>query len=133
MQKTPVSKEEEIQDFVEKHPKILGKSIFIIGREVRTVDGNFIDLLGLNHNGDTIIIEFKRDQTPRKVIAQILEYAEWISNSTGADELNKIAKIKHLSDFPSLWKKYESEFGETPFFNEHQQLFIVAEKNRSNY
>ena len=90
---TPVSKEFEIHDFVEKHTKILGKDIFIIGREVRTVDGNFIDLLGLNSNGDTIIIEIKKDQTPRKVIAQILEYAEWISNSTGSDELNKIAKI----------------------------------------
>jgi len=126
--KTPVSTEFEIHDFIEKHPKILGKNIFIIGREVRTVDGNFIDLLGLNHNGDTIIIEIKKDQTPRKVIAQILEYAEWVSNTTGSDELNKIAKIKHLNDFPSLWKKYESEFGEIPDFNEHQQLFIVAEK-----
>ena len=125
---TPVSKEFEIHDFVEKHTKILGKDIFIIGREVRTVDGNFIDLLGLNSNGDTIIIEIKKDQTPRKVIAQILEYAEWISNSTGSDELNKIAKIKHLTKYPSLWKKYESEFGEIPDFNEHQQLFIVAEK-----
>ena len=125
---TPVSTEFEIHDFIEKHPTILGESIFIIGREVRTVDGNFIDLLGLNKFGDTIIIEIKKDQTPRKVIAQVLEYAEWISNSTGSDELNKIAKIKHIGNFPSLWKKFESEFGEIPDFNEHQQLFIVAEK-----
>ena len=46
--KTPVTKELEIHDFVEKHPDILGKNIFIIGREVRTVDNNFIDLLGLH-------------------------------------------------------------------------------------
>ena len=82
----------------------------------------------MNHSGDTIIIEIKKDQTPRKVIAQILEYAEWISNSISSDELNKIAKIKHLTNYPSLWKKYETEFGEIPDFNEHQQLFIVAEK-----
>ena len=126
--KTPVSTELEIHNFIEKHPKVLGENILIIGREVRTADGNFIDLLGLNHSGDTIIIEIKKDQTPRKVIAQILEYAEWISNSISSDELNKIAKIKHLTNYPSLWKKYETEFGEIPDFNEHQQLFIVAEK-----
>jgi len=125
---TPVSKEVEIHDFIETYPEILGKNIFIVGREVRTVDGNFIDLLGLNHNGDTIIIEIKKDQTPRKVIAQILEYAEWVSNSIGLDELNKIAKISHLGDFSSLWKKYESKYDKTPEFNEHQRLFIVAEK-----
>jgi len=125
---TPVSTEFEIHDFIEKHPEILGKDIFIIGREVKTIGGSFIDLLGLNRNGDTIVIEIKKDQTPRKVIAQILEYAEWVSNSIGSDELNKIAKIKHLGEFPALWKKYESEFGEVPDFNEHQQLYVVAEK-----
>ena len=96
--KTPVSTEFEIHDFIEKHPEILGKNIFVVGREVKTVDGNYIDLLGLNPNGDTIIIEIKKDQSPRKVIGQILEYAEWISNSIGSDELNKIAKIKHLTN-----------------------------------
>ena len=126
--KTPVSTEFEIHDFIEKHPEILGKNIFVVGREVKTVDGNYIDLLGLNQNGDTIIIEIKKDQTPRKVIGQILEYAEWISNSIGSDELNKIAKIKHLTNYPTLWKKYESEFSGVPEFNEHQQLYIVAEK-----
>ena len=125
--KTPVTKEFEIHDFIEKHPEILGNDIYIIGREVRTVDGNFIDLLGLNQNGDTIIIEIKKEQTPRKVIGQILEYAEWI-NSIGSDELNKIAKIKHPTKFPSLWEKYKSDYNEIPAFNEHQLLFIIAEK-----
>lgn len=126
--KTPVSTEYEIHDFIERHPEVLEKNMFVIGREVPTGDGNFIDLLGLSNNGDTIIIEVKKDQTPRKVIAQILEYAEWVSNSIGSDELNKIAKRKHLTDYPSLWKKFESEFNEIPDFNEHQRLYIVAEK-----
>ena len=124
----PVTSEFEIHDFVEKHPSILGSDIFIIGREVKTMDGKFIDLLGLNSKGDTIIIEIKKDETPRTVIGQILEYAEWISHSVSLDELNKIAKIKHLTGYPALWNKYESEFGESPEFNEEQHLFIIAEK-----
>lgn len=124
----PVSTEFEIHDFIEKHPDILGKDIFIIGREVKTDDSSFIDLLGLNSQGNTIIIEIKKEQTPRKVIGQILEYAEWISTSIGSDELNKIAKIKHLSGFSSLWEKYKSESGHIPDLNEHQRLYIMAEK-----
>ena len=128
--KTPVSTEFEIHDFIEKHPTVLEKNLFIIGREVATGDGSSIDLLGLGKNGDTVIIEIKKDQTPRRVIAQILEYAEWVSNSIGSDELNKIAKKgKHLTNYPSLWKKYEAEFNEEiPDFNEQQRLYIVAEK-----
>ena len=45
--RTSAATEFEIHDFIEKHPKVLGEDIFIIGREVRTSDGNFIDLLGL--------------------------------------------------------------------------------------
>jgi len=126
--KISVSHELEMHDFIEKYPTVLEKNLFVIGSEVPTENG-FIDILGLNNKGDTIIIEIKKDQTARKVIAQILEYAEWVSRSISSDELNKIAKKgKHLTNYPTLWKKYESEFNEIPDFNEHQRLYIVAEK-----
>ena len=45
------------------------------------------------------------------------------------DDLNEIAKEKHLSNFPDLYKKYEQEFKIIPEpFNENHRLYIVAEK-----
>lgn len=126
-QKIPVKKEEEIEEFIENHPSILEKDMFIIGRQVETLQKTRIDLLGLDKEGNLIIIELKKDQTPRDVVSQILEYAAW-AEKIQYEELNKIAKEKHLGDYSDLYKKYEIEFDSVPeIFNESQKLIIVSE------
>ena len=49
--------------------------ILIIGRQIRTDLGGFIDLVGVDREGNAVVVELKRDRTPRDVIAQALEYA----------------------------------------------------------
>ena len=49
--------------------------ILIIGRQVRTDLGGFIDLLGVDREGSVVVVELKRDRTPREAVAQALEYA----------------------------------------------------------
>jgi len=87
-----------------------------------------IDLLGLDKNGNVIVIELKKQQTPRDVVSQILEYGVWAQDQT-MESLNKIAK-EHgkLGKFSSLWEKFEVETGTVPSFNENQRWYIVAEK-----
>jgi RecB family endonuclease NucS len=53
--------------------------ILIIGRQVATNFGGFIDLLGLNREGDVVVVELKRDRTPRETLAQALEYASFVA------------------------------------------------------
>lgn len=126
-QKIPVEKEEEIEEFIENHPSILEKDMFIIGRQVITPQNTRIDLLGLDKEGNLIIIELKKDQTPRDVVSQILEYGAW-AEKIQYEELNKIAKEKHLGKYSDLYKKYEIEFDSVPeVFNESQKLIIVSE------
>ncbi len=36
----------------------------------------FSDLLGLDKDGNIVIVELKRGKTPREVVAQLLEYAK---------------------------------------------------------
>ena len=69
-----VDKEIEIEEFLEKHPKILDKDIFIIGRQVPTATKTRIDLMGLDKDRNVVIIELKRGISARKVVSQILEY-----------------------------------------------------------
>ena len=37
----------------------------------------FPDLLGIDSEGNLVIVELKRDKAPREVVAQLLEYAAW--------------------------------------------------------
>jgi len=122
------SKEKDIEDYLEKHIEILDKDIFIIGRQVPTATKTRIDLMGLDRDGNVVIIEIKKGVSEREVVSQILEYGVW-AESIQYEDLNRIAKDKHLKDFQDLYKKYESDFKLVPDpFNRKQRLYIVAEK-----
>ena len=126
-EKIAAQKEKKIEDFIEKHPSILGEGIFIIGRQVSTSSSGIPDLLGLDQNGNLVIAELKKGLPARKIVAQIIEYATW-GEEQNQDTLNKIAKEKHLSGSQTLEKKFEKEFGTIPEpFNMYQRLFLIAE------
>ena len=56
----------------------------LIGRQVLTSFNKIIDLLAIDGTGSLIVIELKRDKTPREVIAQTLDYASWVKGLDGA-------------------------------------------------
>ena len=123
-----VEKEMHIEDFLEKHVNVLGADIFMIGRQVRTDGKNAIDLMGMDGNGNTAIIELKRGMTPREVISQVLDYAVW-AEGAGYDELNGIVKKKHLGKHGNLHGLFLSKFKSVPEpWNENQKIYIVAER-----
>ena len=126
--KKKLKSESELEDFLEKNPQVLDKDIFIIGRQVPTIKKTRLDLMGLDSEGNVVIIELKKGLSEREVVSQILEYAVW-ADKLQYEDLNRIAKEKHLKNFPNLMKKYEKEFNEIPEpFNRKQKLYIVAEK-----
>ena len=127
-QKVNMKKEEGIEEFLEKYPEILGKDIFIIGRQVITDTGGRIDLMGMDKKGNLAIVEIKKGTSTRNVVSQILEYGVW-AEKIQYDGLNKIAKDKHLEGYPDLYQKFERDFHSIPDpFNDYQRLYIVAEK-----
>ena len=54
-----VKKEKRIEDFLEEHITVLDPGIFVIGRQVRTDGNKLIDLMGMDREGNTIVIELK--------------------------------------------------------------------------
>ncbi|WP_254862270.1 endonuclease NucS domain-containing protein [Halovivax gelatinilyticus] len=102
---TKLDQESRLEDLIEKDPNLLGRDLLIIGRQVRTASGNFIDLLGIDADGDLHVIELKRDRTPRDVVAQALDYASWVRGQTYND-------IKEIHDSYADGEAFESAFGE---------------------
>ena len=124
----PYAKEKEIEDLLEKNIDILVPDAFIIGRQVLTGHGLWIDLLVLDKDGDLVIIELKKAKARYKVVDQIWHYFTWIKKQS-YDEINDIAKKKHLQDYHSIDQKFNDYFKRSPDkWNSHQKLIIVGEK-----
>jgi len=74
--------ESALEDFLERDPSLLGTRLLVIGRQVRTPHGKFIDLLAIDSDGNLHVLELKRDKTPREVVAQVLDYGSWVTTLT---------------------------------------------------
>jgi hypothetical protein len=64
----------------------------LIGRQVPTSHGKYVDLLALDGDGAIHVLELKRDRTPRDVVAQTLDYGSWVQNLSHEDVLGIYAK-----------------------------------------
>jgi hypothetical protein len=77
--------ESRLEELLETDPSILGLPVLIIGRQVPTAYGKFIDLLGIDAEGVLHVLELKRDRTPREVMAQVLDYGSWVQDLTNEE------------------------------------------------
>ncbi len=104
--KSKLDLEERLEDWIETDISIISSQLLVIGRQVETSYGGYIDILCIDENGDLVIIELKRDKTPREITAQVLDYASWVKNLT-ADQVQEIARTYLNSD---LEEAFESKF-----------------------
>lgn len=66
--------EERLEDILNENIEIASPNWLVIGRQVRTEHGGFIDLLAIDRDANLIVLELKKQQTPRDVVAQLLDY-----------------------------------------------------------
>ncbi len=124
--------EKILEDWIENTPNAIfeDEEVLIIGRQVTTNLGKAIDLLGLDKKGNTVVIELKRERTPRETVAQILEYASYVEDLTYG-QLEKIASHYLGEEGLNLTEKHKIKFKlsdeEAVAFNKEQRLVIVGE------
>ena len=68
--------------------QIGGIDILYVGRQGTLTGQGIFDILGVDKNGNIVVIELKRDEPPRGVITQALEYASDLQDAE-YDLLNK--------------------------------------------
>ena len=95
-------KEEDLESWVEHNPAILGRNLIIVGRQVYIPRVGPLDLLAVDEDGHLVVIEFKRQQTTRDTVAQILDYASSLRLMTVEEvqALNNVdaTKAKNIID-----------------------------------
>ena len=66
---TALDDEKQLEDAICANSEILDSGWMLIGRQVRTDHGKLVDLLAVDAGGALIVIELKKDRTPREVVA----------------------------------------------------------------
>ena len=75
LQPAALNSEAQLEDMIVAAPSILHDAWMLIGRQVDTGFGGKLDLLAITPDGTLVLIELKRDRTPRDVIARAIDYA----------------------------------------------------------
>lgn len=131
--KTDIELEDHLESWLENSPWALvqEESILWIGRQTSAnVEEStiFPDLLGVDSEGNLVIVELKRSKAPREVVAQLLEYATWAKELSdeqiqgmAATYFQTVKKETTLQD--AFSEMFEDEM---PALNRRLRLFVVA-------
>jgi hypothetical protein len=126
-----IQSEKQLENWLEKDlsPLIEGENLLFIGRQLQTEFGQFNDLLAVDRNGNCIVIELKKDQGTRQVVAQVIEYAAWIAKFNYADLERLWQQHNPDTSLAEAHRDYfeheEGELSQTDF-NRQQRLMIVS-------
>jgi len=118
--------EKLLEDMIVAAPRLLSDEWMLIGRQADTGFGGRADLLAIAPDGSLVLIELKRDRTPREVVAQALDYAGWVEK-LGAEEIDKI--YRSFAPGRSLSDDFHQRFGfplEEESLNQSHQIVVVA-------
>ncbi len=104
--------ESTLEEWLESNPGgILEEGgLLVLGRQVVTNLGGYIDLLGVDREGNAVVIELKRDRTPRDVIAQALEYASYVE-TLDFEDLEGLLRSHENDETLALAKCHRECFG----------------------
>ena len=134
--KTSLELEKHLESWLENSPwAVAQEPLLIIGRQTSAFQEEygtiFPDLLGIDKEGNLVIIELKKGRTPREVIAQLLEYAAW-ANDLSDEKIHEIATsyfriINTEKEIEELFLE-TFEMDEIPSLNQRLRLFVAAEE-----
>ncbi len=119
--------EQELENIISENIGVLNDEWIVIGRQVRTIAGGYIDLLCMDRNEDTIVVELKRDLTPREVTAQIIDYASCVAELR-AEDLAQLY-LDYSQGKSTLNDAYNRKFGtniDEETINTNVKMVVVA-------
>lgn len=124
--------EQLLEAMIVHDPRILSAEWMLIGRQEITSFGGRIDLLAVAPDGSLVLVEIKRDKTPRDVIAQAMDYASWVEQLTS----DRIAQIyRRFSGGGNLDEAFTQRFGieldEETLNGSHQIIIVASELDAS--
>jgi hypothetical protein len=129
--KSELQEEERLEEWLEKDISMISDNLLVIGRQVYTAYGKKIDLLCIDDKGDIVIVELKRQKTPRDITAQIIDYASWVKDLSHEDIIdiaNDYLKEKKGCTLDTAFTEAFDTWDLPETLNEQHRMLIVASK-----
>lgn len=118
-----LDEEKRLENWLCRDIGLLSDNLLVIGQQI-SMSGGTLDLLAVDEEANLVIVELKRDKTPRDVVAQTLDYAACIQ------DLRREDVERHTRDF--LGKEFDQAFTERfghevpEIVNGRHRMYIVA-------
>ena len=119
--------EHELEEVITRSPEMIMDDLKIIGRQVETAGGP-LDLLGVDGDGNLVVLELKRGTLTRDAVAQIIDYASFLA------ELDSEELASHVSErsanlgtdrIENLCSWYQEQFSE-PFPSRQRPKMVLV-------
>ncbi len=119
--------ESRIENWIRDDIGLVNDDLLVIGQQVGTAYNGIIDLLAMDRDANLVILELKRDRTPRDIVAQTLDYASHVQN-LGLSDIEEIASNAGFLNGKSLEEAFSEKFkSDLPdFVNQAHRMYIVA-------
>lgn len=126
LSESSLASEKLLEEMIVAAPRLLSDEWMLIGQQEDTGFSGRIDLLAVAPDGALVLIELKRNRTPRDVVAQALDYASWVQRL----QSEQIAAIfARFAPGRSLAEEFRQHFGQEldeDSLNQSHQIIIVA-------
>ena len=118
--------ESRLEAWLHDDVSLISDDLLVIGKQVGTAFGGKIDLLALDSAANLVVLELKKGQTPREVVAQALDYASWV-HFLEYDDVIDIAS-EHFGNRRSFEEAFKEKFDDDlpEVVNDRHRMYIVA-------
>jgi hypothetical protein len=98
--------EQQLHSWADRHPALIdaGRPMISLGCEIPTHHGHYVDNLLIDATGTLVAVEIKRGQSPSDVVAQMLDYAAFVSG-LGWSDVDGFCRIRHGSDASEVFAR----------------------------
>ena len=119
--------ESRLEGWIRDDIGLVNDDLLVIGQQVPTEHTGDIDLLAMDSEANLVILELKRDRTPRDIVAQTLDYASHVQN-LGLSDIEEIVSNSDFLDGKGLGQVFRDKFEEAlpDPVNQTHRMYIVA-------
>jgi hypothetical protein len=127
LNESSLASERLLEEMIVAAPCLLSNEWMLIGKQEDTGFGGRIDLLAVAPDGGIVLVELKRNRTPREVVAQALDYASWVQRLQAeqiAAIYNRFAPGRSLGE--DFCQRFGQELDEDSLNKSHQIIIVAA-------